>query len=252
MSMEKNAGCLICGEKLVYSENAVGMRCMFCGEAFYTNAVCGNDHYVCDECHAARALEMIMSGCLKSKRNDALAITYDLMMNKWVPMHGPEHHFLVAAALLTAYNARYGKDTPGFDLQMELEEALKRTQRVPGGFCGFWGCCGIAIGAGIFASVVLKANPLSGAERGTANLITAKALEQIAAFGGPRCCKRESFSTIFAVSEFTAENWRMPLTEYQGIECRFFDRNYECTVGKCPFHPRDTEEERKAPPPKSV
>jgi len=243
LGLEKNARCLICGETLFYADDAVGMQCMFCGDAFYTNRICENEHYVCDECHGERALEMIMSGCLSAKSDDALGIAYELLMNKWVRMHGSEHHFLVAAALLTAYhNRNYSTSTANWDFEGVLAEAKSRAMKICDNACGFWGCCGAAIGAGIFASLALKAMPVSVGERGTANLITSKALEKISVYGGPRCCKRETFTAIFSTSQFTNEYWDMPLTDYQGVECQFHHRNIECIGVRCPFNPEAISE----------
>ena len=50
-------------------------------------------------------------------------------------MHGPEHHVMVGAALLTAYKNAGGD----IDLPDALGEMMRRGKSVPGGACGFWG-----------------------------------------------------------------------------------------------------------------
>ena len=64
-------------------------------------------------------------------------------------MHGPEHHIMVGAALLTAYKNAGGE----IDLQQALVEMMSRGRSVPGGACGFWGACGAGISARCVARV---------------------------------------------------------------------------------------------------
>jgi hypothetical protein len=235
---DKKEKCMICGDNHVFSEGAVGVQCMFCGDSFYANLVCENGHYVCEECHTQRAYEMITSICRKTKKKEAINIAYELMTNKWVKMHGAEHPYLVVAVLLAAYKNRgYGAMTANWSFTANLAEAKNRVMKIPPGPCGYWGCCGEAIAAGIFASLVLKTAPMSVGERGTANSITAKVLEQISVYGGPRCSKRDAFIALLTTSEFTKEYWHMPLTDFESVECLFYGRNPDCIKGRCPFYP---------------
>ena len=64
-------------------------------------------------------------------------------------MHGPEHHIMVGAALLTAYKNAGGN----IDLNKALLEMYSRGKDVPGGVCGFWGACGAAISTGMYMSI---------------------------------------------------------------------------------------------------
>ena len=234
---KKNVRCPLCGEKLAIMKEAVDMRCAVCGDAFYTDGLCKNKHYVCGGCQLERALEKIASGCLNINSNDALAIGYELLMSRWIAVNGPEHHFLTAAALLTAYHRRYSVDNiAGADIEDALREARSRTMKIPDGACGFWGCCGAAAAAGIFVSLVLKAMPSSGTERGAANRVTAQALARISETGEPRCCKRETFTAIFTASRFAEEQWGLPLTDYQGAECHFYHLNDDCAKERCSFY----------------
>jgi hypothetical protein len=65
--MPESDKCLICGETRYYSKSVKSMQCMFCGDSFYTNYVCENGHFVCEECRVERALEIITSTCEKSR-----------------------------------------------------------------------------------------------------------------------------------------------------------------------------------------
>ena len=78
-----------------------------------------------------------------------------LMDCESVAMHCPEHHFIVPAALLTA--TRLAQGAPREALEKDLSLAAQRASKVAGGFCGSWGCCGAAVGCGIFAAVLTGA-----------------------------------------------------------------------------------------------
>lgn len=235
MASAYKSNCLICGEEIIYSEKMQPVVCSICGKPFESAGICKAGHFVCDTCHSRRAREEILNTCLHTKRRDAVDIARQLMELPWVHMHGPEHHCLTAAALITAYyNCGYMDD--GMTLEEALKEAMKRGALVPGGFCGFWGCCGAAVGAGIFASLVTGTSPLSRECWGEANLLTARALERIARIGGPRCCKRDSFLAIFAAADFSKEKWGRQLTERTSMVCSFYKNNRECLGKACPFN----------------
>ena len=201
--------CLVCGRPVVYYEKAQKMECMMCHKQFESHASCEEGHFVCDECHGKKGIEVIIEGCLKSDSKNPVFIMQELMKDPYIYMHGPEHHVMVGAALLTAYHNAGGS--------VELEEALRevraRGREYPGGSCGLWGCCGAAVSAGIFMSVITKATPLTGRSWGLSNKMTAKALDEIAGLGGPRCCKRNSFTAARAAVEFVDEKLRFRETE---------------------------------------
>lgn len=50
----------------------------------------------------------------------------------------PEHHFLDGAAFLMAYRNAGG----AIDAEASLDELAKRTMKMPGAMCGYWGVCG--------------------------------------------------------------------------------------------------------------
>ena len=147
-------------------------------------------------------------------------------------MHGPEHHIMVGCALLTAYRNAGGD----VDLHTALAEMHKRAKQVPGGACGFWGCCGAGVSAGIFVSIITGATPLKKQEWALANLMTSKALERIANCGGPRCCKRDSFLAISAAVDFVKENLGIQMELPERILCGLSPLNNECLGKDCPFN----------------
>ena len=73
-------------------------------------------------------------------------------------MHGPEHHIIVGSALLTVYHNSGGD----IELDNTLLEMQSRGSQYPGATCGYRGCCGAAVSAGMFVGIIIKATPLSG------------------------------------------------------------------------------------------
>lgn len=191
--------CLICGEELIYNDIARPMECSFCGEISETRTKCSKGHFICDRCHSLGANDFIEEYCINSISKDPLGMASDIMKHPAVKMHGPEHHFLVPAVLFTAYY----NSTRQNDLKKKMiMEARKRSKPVLGGFCGFQGACGAAIGTGIFISLISDSTPLSKESWSLANKMTSTALEEVAEYGGPRCCKRDTFLCIIAAVKF--------------------------------------------------
>ena len=210
------------------------MRCEICGKSFEGHAVCENGHYVCDACHASPAEGVVRSVVLISSSKNPVDIADEIMASSFVHMHGPEHHFIVGASLLCAFCNTYG----GVDLENALNAVISRGKKVPGGFCGMAGCCGAAVSAGIFLSVILKATPMSKEEWALSNRMTSRCLEAVSRLGGPRCCKRDSYTTILAAAEFLREELGKPLGVSDEILCSHFGDNAECLKVECPYFPR--------------
>ena len=233
--MRKPKGCLICQEELIYLEAMEPMECSFCHEIFRSNAKCKHHHYICDACHSQKGIEVILEACMEDTSKNPIDITNRIMQNPYIYMHGPEHHILVGAALLTAYKHCGGE----LDLEAALAEMKARGKQVPGGVCGLFGCCGAAVSTGIYYSIVTKCNPLKEKEWQRANLMTAASLKAIAQHGGPRCCKRDSFLAIQEAVAYTADTLNIYMELPQETICSFFIENKECIQEKCPFHPRN-------------
>ena len=157
--MNNKNNCLICESEIEYFAESKKMPCSICGEVHETTAACKNGHYICDSCHAASAFRHIYKYCLNSKSQDPTQIMRELMNLPSIHMHGPEHHVLVGAALLTAYHNAGGELPLG--IAASLQEMTKRGKQVPGGCCGLWGACGAAISSGMFVSILSGASPLS-------------------------------------------------------------------------------------------
>ena len=234
-------GCLVCGAALEYRAAAEPVRCTFCGQEGRSPVRCGGGHFVCDACHGAPAKDVIERACLASASTDPVALATGLMRHPSLKLHGPEHHFLVPAALLAALCNARGDEAAKPRL---LAEARRRADAVPGGSCGFQGACGAGVGVGIFASMATGATPLARETWGLANGATAQALTVIGALGGPRCCKRTTWLALLSGIRFAREKLGVRL-DGRGPACEWSGRNAECLDAACPFHPARRAE---APP----
>jgi hypothetical protein len=231
--IDRSSGCLICGAELNYSARASEKRCVLCGETFPANASCAEGHFVCDQCHSASAEDWIESRAPATAAPDPLELATLLMRNPSVKMHGPEHHFLVPAVLLSSYYHERGRPEL---VAAKIKEARRRAASVPGGSCGINGVCGAAVGVGIFVSLITEATPVSGREWRLSNQATAEALVVIARHGGPRCCKRNTFLALQCAVAFLEENLSVQLPINDPTACEFSSLNRQCRLQSCPFH----------------
>lgn len=224
--------CLICGKPLQYFERARKLECAFCHRTYDAYASCEAGHYICDACHVEQGIAAISEHCLASRSKNPVEILQEMMNTPYIHMHGPEHHIMVGAALLTAYQNAGGE----IDLPAALAEMQARGSQYPGGSCGFWGCCGAAVSTGMFLSIVTQATPLTGKSWGLGNRITAKSLQAIGALGGPRCCKRNSFTAVRMAVEFVREELGICMELPEQIQCGYWTENKECLQKRCPYH----------------
>lgn len=221
--------CLICGAPLEYLETDVQMQCEICRKKELAKTRCVNGHYVCSDCHM-QGLDSIVELCLRETACDPVAIVERMMALPSCHMHGPEHHVMVGAALLTAYHNAGG----GIALSDALMEMLRRGKSVPGGACGFWGACGAGISTGMFVSIISGSTPLTDEPFALSHKMTAAALGQIGEIGGPRCCKRDSFLSILTAIDFVKEHFGIALQKPE-VVCRYAAQNNQCIGKRCPF-----------------
>lgn len=232
--MSHKINCLVCGAELKYENEYRPMTCYLCGKKTEANVACEKGHFICDDCHSLPASDFIARFCMTSNIKDPLQQAVVLMKDSRLAMHGPEHHFLVPAVLLSSYYNVIGE----VDKKEEkIKIAQKRASLVPGGFCGYHGDCGAAVGVGIFISIVTNSTPVSGKQWRMSNLGTARSLLLIAEKGGPRCCKRNAFLVIQEAVKFVSEYFKvtLPIKDYN-LKCEFNHLNRECTRKKCPYY----------------
>jgi hypothetical protein len=124
--------------------------------------------------------------------------------------------------------------------ETQMQNAWLRAKQVPGGSCGSWGVCGAAIGTGIAFSVFRGLTSLSKESWGQTNRDTAEVLQRVGTYGGPRCCKRSTYSSLLTaikilerdgVCQFPEEAHKVPI-------CKDFWRNKQCIKTECPYYPR--------------
>ena len=221
--------CLICQAPLEYLEQDISMECAICHKRENSKTRCVNGHYICNECHT-QGMDSIIGLCLAETSKNPIEIIDRIMDQPFCHMHGPEHHVFVGSALLTAFKNAGGN----IDLHPALLEMRSRGRSVPGGACGFWGACGAGISAGMFLSIISRSTPLSAAPLGDANQMTAAALGQIGAIGGPRCCKRNSYLSILTAIDFVKDRFQIQM-EKPVVVCRHPSQNNQCIGKRCPF-----------------
>ena len=221
--------CLICKAPLEYLTQDEMMECAICHKQELSKTRCTAGHYVCSEC-PTQGMASIFGLCLSETSRDTIAILEKMMSMPFCHMHGPEHHVMVGAALLTAYKNAVGE----VDLPKALQEMYSRGKAVPGGACGFWGACGAGVSAGQFVAIATASTPLAVEPWGLSNQMTAKALESIGKVGGPRCCNRDSYLAILAAIAFAAEHLHVHMETSVPV-CTRSGQNNQCIGKRCPF-----------------
>ena len=102
--MEHRSGCAFCGKELGYIAESEEMKCIFCRNVFKSQAKCVDGHFICGACHSLSANDLIERFTVASLSRDPLDMAITLMKSPAVKMHGPEHHFLIPAVLLSAFS----------------------------------------------------------------------------------------------------------------------------------------------------
>jgi len=170
--------------------------------------------------------------CLKSEEKDPLALAHQLMAEPYIPLHGPQHHFLDGAAFLTTYHNNGG----AVDLSKALDELAKRALAMPPAMCGYWGMCGAAASLGAAFSILHQVSPVSNNAYYRDDMAyTSRVLTRMSAIGGPRCCKRNAAIAISGAVAFAQEKYgiTMPISL---APCTYSALNPTCLKENCPFH----------------
>ena len=155
-----------------------------------------------------------------------------------MPMHGPEHHALVPGVILAAYRNNGGRISNDI-----IATGIDRGRKVPGGACGFWGCCGAAVGAGIAAALLIESTPLRADERQRSLAFTAEILTEISRVRGGRCCQRETWVALIHASQLSEDFFGISLPAKATLRCHQYETNRECVQNNCPlWATRDWEE----------
>ncbi len=174
----------------------------------------------------------IVAMCLEEKSKNPIEIFKKIACQDFVRIHGPEHHILDGAALLTAFYNAGGT----VDLLQSLEELVRRGLQMPGATCGQWGVCGAVSSMGAALSIIDGTGPLStDGTWGEHMKFTSKALGALAEVGGPRCCKRDAFLAFSEAIDFVNKTYDVTLEKAE-ITCEFSGKNQQCIGTRCPFY----------------
>ncbi|MGP8080133.1 MAG: DUF5714 domain-containing protein [Dehalococcoidales bacterium] len=228
--MESVNNCGVCARPLVYGTEFVTKTCAICGKEGKIAIYCPEGHYVCDACHSKAALEILRQVVAVSKSTDPAEIIEQVMAHPSVPIHGPEHHIIVPAAIIAAVR-NTGYPVP----EGAIEKAIERASKVPGGWCGLYGDCGAAVGVGIAVSVLTDATPLTGKERTLALGATSFALSRMLD-NKACCCKRASRIAVEAAVDYLDDKLGIRLEKSKGVHCTYAVRNQQCAKQECPYY----------------
>ncbi len=228
-SIEEQNYCLVCGNELINLVKPVEMECSFCRKQFIANITCVDNHYVCPDCSTLDAKEIVKIICLRSSKTDPIDLAKEIMASPAIKMHGPEHHFLTPAVLLTAM-ANYTNSHEGLESRIRQAEdlAIKLAPQ-----CSWHlGTCGAALGASIFLLIWKGLDPNDESSWDEGNIIVSNSLKRIAELGSPRCCKRDTYIAIEETVEFLRQKYgvALPISE---AKCIFSLRNRSCKREDC-------------------
>ena len=174
---------------------------------------------------------LIKNICLNSDSKNPIEIAMTIMNQKEINIHGPEHHVIDGASLLTAiYNV-----SPTFNLEEALNELIERGKLMPGATCGKWGVCGSVSSIGAALSILHHTGPLSDDDYYKDHMeLTSIILEKMSHIGGPRCCKRNAFLSISTAADYVKKHYNIDL-QIHNIHCHYSQHNKQCIGTRCPF-----------------
>lgn len=228
---ERFQGCMVCGKPIAYQKQAVRRTCVICGGEQISNMVCSEGHFVCDACHGTGYVRAAVF-LRESREKNPMQLFEQVAALPEIHLHGPEHHVLVPCVLLTAFRNAGGS----LNIEDALIEAIHRGRKIPGGTCGYWGVCGAAAGAGIYASILLGTTPLQRETWSVPQTLVAECLRHLAQVGGPRCCKRACRICIEVGAQFAEEQFGVHMPT-DAEPCSYFSLNRECIHKDCPYFP---------------
>ncbi len=227
------SGCMVCGADIEYTAEEREVRCEFCGRVMQTSTVCVNGHFVCDKCHLGSGPGIIERICTTIDETDMIALMQRIRRHEAIPVHGPEHHAMVPGIILACY-----RNCGGQVSDEQIRTAVRRGAEVAGGYCGFMGVCGAAVGVGVAFSVIMECNPYKGAERKAVQSAVNAALSDIAALEAPRCCQRDSYLALKSASKISTKYLGMKIPAEKKLVCAQISQNAECIGSKCPLYAR--------------
>ncbi|HKK90030.1 MAG TPA: DUF5714 domain-containing protein [Desulfobacteraceae bacterium] len=222
--------CMMCGSPLHYFTENRPMVCAQCGQEKPANAMCRNGHFICDACHSKDALAVVADLCLNSRETDMICLVNQIRKHPMMPLHGPEHHFIVPGAIVAAY-----RNLGGDASDNQIRSAIERGKAVPGGSCGFWGGCGAALGVGIGFGIILESNPIKAEPRQAVQQLTGRIIQTLSRVKASRCCQRESWTALTVASKMSETLLPIAMPVIEDLVCTQAGQNRECPKKACPY-----------------
>lgn len=174
----------------------------------------------------------IIKDCMNSEETNPVSLFHELAAKDYVRIHGPEHHILDGACVMTAFFNAGGS----VDLKNGLEKLMAEGLRMPGATCGLWGVCGSVASVGAALAIIEGTGPLSQDKSfGLHMECTANALTKMSKAGGPRCCKRHAFISMKEGVDYLNKRFELSIP-YDDIKCRYSVKNEQCIKERCPFY----------------
>ena len=180
---------------------------------------------------------LIISECMKIAGTNPYDIFRTIAKKDFVRIHGPEHHILDGACILTAFHNAGGN----IDLDAALHKLMYEGLRMPGAACGLWGVCGAVTSIGAALAIIDGTGPLSTEDWGSHMEYTSAALARLAKTGGPRCCKRDAFTAVEQAVGYIEERYGITL-EVTPVKCDFSSQNAQCIGRRCPYHAQENSQ----------
>lgn len=175
----------------------------------------------------------ILAACREQTGTNPILIFQSIARQDYIRIHGPEHHILDGACILTAYYNAGGK----IDLEAGLKWILEQGMKMPGAACGHWGVCGAVTSVGAALAFIDGTGPLStDGTWGKHMAYTSKVIARMGQINGPRCCKRDGFLALETAVDFINDNYPVHLDKTP-IHCGFYPKNQQCIASRCPFFP---------------
>jgi hypothetical protein len=233
---------MVCGNVLVYLDNAEELKCAFCRKVEPAHIRCPQGHYVCDVCHNRDAMRIIEDIAFSTKSRDPFEIAELMMSFPGLPMLGCQHAYIAGGAFMAALK---NEGTKGITNE-DIKEVFKRTRKqAHGGYCGLSGVCGIAPAIGsCFAVLTGSKCGTDQAQRLTMEAVT-RVTRAITELTGPSCCKAYVRTSLEASVDYLKESLDITLPSAQSIICNYSPKHpHGCREARCPYF-RGSEHQSK-------
>ena len=186
---------------------------------------------LCSRLTLEEKAKFIIRDIRAEKGNNPAVIFKRIAEKEYISIHGPEHHVLDGACILTAFYNAGGN----IDLEQSLERLSKEGLRMPGAMCGLWGICGAIASVGAALAIIDGTGPLSAdGSWGEHMSYTSRAISEMGRVNGPRCCKRDAMIALKNAVEYINSHYDVRL-DYEEQTCEFSYKNEQCIRDRCPF-----------------